>query len=310
VKNPARHLPATCALVLSFTTICAGASEVPSIAAKDAEAHLLTHTAPAYPPLAKSARIEGTVKLKLAISSTGAVTDATAISGHPMLIASAVEAAKQWKYQPFLVHNRPTKVTAVVEIPFSLDIAKPRYQSEQEARDAYFKQLYTCTGLVRDQRYGKAESECLQAVALAESLAATRQLERYEAYRQLGHVLQAQGRYSGALDAYSWELSIARKSLTNRYTELANAYLDVAHADVGLADADAATAHYEKAITTLTLGKAHVASASELSELSAVEQQALRDYAALLRGMGNSAKASAMDKKADAIVARTDHKTE
>ncbi|HTX37225.1 MAG TPA: M56 family metallopeptidase [Bryobacteraceae bacterium] len=58
----------------------------------------LSSAPPAYPPLAKMARIQGTVSLAVAISPDGHITNLTVLRGHPLLVQAALEAVKQWVY--------------------------------------------------------------------------------------------------------------------------------------------------------------------------------------------------------------------
>lgn len=55
---------------------------------------------PAYPELAKKMNVSGTVKVEIVITPAGAVKSAKALGGHPLLIESAVEAVKKWKFEP------------------------------------------------------------------------------------------------------------------------------------------------------------------------------------------------------------------
>src|ERR1035438_8539223 len=64
------------------------------------QANLVRQPKPVYPPLAKQARISGVVHLAAVISKDGTIQDLKVISGHPLLIPSALEAVKQWVYQP------------------------------------------------------------------------------------------------------------------------------------------------------------------------------------------------------------------
>jgi TonB family protein len=62
--------------------------------------------APKYPPLARSARIQGKVELQLTLEpATGEILDVLAVSGHPMLKPSAVDAGKQWRFMPHSVES-------------------------------------------------------------------------------------------------------------------------------------------------------------------------------------------------------------
>ena len=69
---------------------------------------------PAYPPLAKQARISGTVYLKLTIASDGTSQRMEVISGHPLLVPSALEAVRQWAWSPSAAG------TYALEVPFIL----------------------------------------------------------------------------------------------------------------------------------------------------------------------------------------------
>ncbi len=75
---------------------------------------------PVYPPLARQARIQGTVVLEAQISKTGDIQNLRLISGHPMLAPAAIEAVKQWKYKPYLLNGEPVEVDTQVQVNFTL----------------------------------------------------------------------------------------------------------------------------------------------------------------------------------------------
>jgi periplasmic protein TonB len=75
---------------------------------------------PNYPPLARQARIQGTVILQAEISKTGDIQNLRLISGHPMLAPAAIEAVKQWKYKPYLLNGEPVEVETTVQVNFTL----------------------------------------------------------------------------------------------------------------------------------------------------------------------------------------------
>jgi periplasmic protein TonB len=82
---------------------------------------LLVHrVAPVYPPLARQARIQGTVILQAQISKDGSIQNLQLISGHPMLAPAAIEAVKQWKYKPYLLNGEPVEVETQVQVNFTL----------------------------------------------------------------------------------------------------------------------------------------------------------------------------------------------
>jgi len=80
--------------------------------------NLVEAPAPIYPPLAKAAKVQGTVMLQIRIGTDGHVTDATLISGHPLLVNAAIDAAKLYIYKPTMLNNHPTEVLTDVEIVF------------------------------------------------------------------------------------------------------------------------------------------------------------------------------------------------
>jgi protein TonB len=81
---------------------------------------LVRKVQPTYPPLARQARIQGTVVLQAQISKTGDIENLTLVSGHPMLAPAAIEAVKQWKYKPYLLNGEPVEVETTVQVNFSL----------------------------------------------------------------------------------------------------------------------------------------------------------------------------------------------
>lgn len=79
---------------------------------------LIHKVEPIYPPLAKSARVQGNVILSAVISKEGTIQNLHVVSGHPMLIPAALEAVQQWRYRPFLVTGEPVEVEAQVTVTF------------------------------------------------------------------------------------------------------------------------------------------------------------------------------------------------
>jgi TonB family protein len=86
----------------------------------EAAALLLIKTPPLYPPIARAARVSGTVVLQAVISPTGSVENLRVVSGEPMLQQAALEAVKSWKYKPYLVKGKPVEVETTVNIIFTL----------------------------------------------------------------------------------------------------------------------------------------------------------------------------------------------
>ena len=81
---------------------------------------LIKRVQPTYPPLARQARIQGTVLLQAEISKDGAIENLRLISGHPMLAPAAIEAVKQWRYKPYMLNGEPVAVETQVQVNFTL----------------------------------------------------------------------------------------------------------------------------------------------------------------------------------------------
>jgi protein TonB len=81
---------------------------------------LIRKVQPTYPPLARQARIQGTVVLQAEISKEGTIENLRLISGHPMLAPAAIEAVKQWRYRPYMLNGEPVAVETTVMVNFTL----------------------------------------------------------------------------------------------------------------------------------------------------------------------------------------------
>ena len=75
---------------------------------------------PQYPPLARQARIQGTVKLSAVISKDGSIQKLEVMSGHPLLVPAALAAVKQWRYKPTLLNGEAVEVLTNIDVNFTL----------------------------------------------------------------------------------------------------------------------------------------------------------------------------------------------
>lgn len=73
---------------------------------------------PQYPPSAKAAHASGNVTVEVTIDEDGNVVSARAVSGHPLLQAASVAAARQAKFAPTKLSGQPTKVQGVLVYTF------------------------------------------------------------------------------------------------------------------------------------------------------------------------------------------------
>ena len=83
-------------------------------------ANLINQVRPVYPPLAKQARISGTVELSAIIGKDGRVQDLKVVRGHPLLVQAALDAVKNWIYKPTLLNGEPVEVSTTIDVNFTL----------------------------------------------------------------------------------------------------------------------------------------------------------------------------------------------
>ncbi len=84
-------------------------------------ARIINRVQPVYPPLARQTRISGTVRLHAIIGKDGAITQLEVMNGHPLLQQSALDAVRQWRYQPTLLNGEPVEVDTTIDVIFSLN---------------------------------------------------------------------------------------------------------------------------------------------------------------------------------------------
>jgi len=81
---------------------------------------LIHRVEPTYPPLARAARVQGEVVLTAIIDTNGDIKNLQLVSGHPMLVPSAITAVKQWRYKPYLLNGQPVEVETTITVIFAL----------------------------------------------------------------------------------------------------------------------------------------------------------------------------------------------
>ncbi len=85
------------------------------------EGSLIRRVQPAYPPLARTARIQGAVVLSAVISRSGTIEHLQVLSGHPMLVSAAVDAVSHWRYKPYILNGEVIEVETQITVNFKLN---------------------------------------------------------------------------------------------------------------------------------------------------------------------------------------------
>ncbi|HEV3330400.1 MAG TPA: TonB family protein [Bryobacteraceae bacterium] len=76
---------------------------------------------PAYPAIARAARISGTVELTGVIATDGRIRELRVVSGNPFLAQAALDAVRQWIYEPTGLNGEPVEVVAPITVYFHLN---------------------------------------------------------------------------------------------------------------------------------------------------------------------------------------------
>lgn len=91
------------------------------VVSKMLQGSLIRRVEPTYPPLARQARIQGTVVLTAVISKAGTIDNLRLVSGHPMLVGAALDAVSQWWYRPYILNGDVIEVETQITVNFMLD---------------------------------------------------------------------------------------------------------------------------------------------------------------------------------------------
>lgn len=152
---------------------------------------------PVYPPLAKAAKVSGAVVVEVTIDETGKVIEARAISGHPLLKDSAVEAAREWTFSPTQLSGVPVKVIGTLTFNFHSDPKEIIEQLKQKiAEMPVDPELYDELGRVygSDGQYEQSLNAYRQALALEPNYA--------RAWIGIAMTYERMGRVDNAIDGY------------------------------------------------------------------------------------------------------------
>ncbi|HOW86741.1 MAG TPA: energy transducer TonB [Candidatus Aminicenantes bacterium] len=97
------------------------ASGVPQTGEKIKPPKLVHEVAPVYPEAARKANVEGVVILEATADTYGRVAAVKVLRSIPLLDQAAIDALKQWVYEPMVIDGKPREVTFTVTVRFALD---------------------------------------------------------------------------------------------------------------------------------------------------------------------------------------------
>jgi TonB family protein len=97
------------------------AAEKTQIAANDAEAVSRVGER-SYPSLDRQMKVQGSVLLQALVAADGGIRDLHVVSGNPILTSAALEAARQWRFRPYLQNGQPVETQAKIMVNFTIKI--------------------------------------------------------------------------------------------------------------------------------------------------------------------------------------------
>lgn len=182
---------------------------------------------PTYPPLARKARVQGTVCLEVLVSKDGDVEKLDAVTGHPLLVPAAIETVKSWKFKSYLLNGQAIEFESEVFLHFNLsgshvdedrdlpvsDVPGFKPGAPNEARRAeYDQQLKEAEGLQKS-------SQALAAMDAAKALTKV-DPNRWEAYFIKGDLHRKQNELRDARTEYLEALDLAPERIRPRIAKL------------------------------------------------------------------------------------------
>lgn len=120
LKSIPRHVPAPPSAPAVKEAVKPPAPQRIRVGGNVQQAKLISQPKPVYPPLAKQARIQGTVRLNAIIGRDGLIANLQVASGHPLLVPAVLEAVRQWQYGPTLLNGEAVEVVTQIDVIFTL----------------------------------------------------------------------------------------------------------------------------------------------------------------------------------------------
>ena len=80
------------------------------VSEKEMRHFVLKKAHPVYSQLMLQSRIQGMVVLRVIVDKSGVPIKVSVVSGHPVLLPATIDAAKQWRYKPYLVNGNPVEI--------------------------------------------------------------------------------------------------------------------------------------------------------------------------------------------------------
>jgi TonB family protein len=207
------------------------------------EQHVDHRVEPVFPPIAKAARVVGTVVFAVQIDSSGKLVETKVTGGPAMLQQAALDALKQWTFRPIERDGHAVSVAGQISIAFTLGKDDPTPDEEQTAQK-YFPLFNECQKAVSARSDPQqTASVCDHAAKVAEQFAPDRRfIEKRSAFVWAGYAFLAS---DDAKSALAWgQKAVATAQLGhddnsgNNAAYSVRAYAEARSGDLGAADRD------------------------------------------------------------------------
>lgn len=116
LQRSARSVRALLLVFLTIISLAGAFGPVAGLAQDGFDRKVKSKVPPSYPEIARKIGLSGTVKLQVVVAPNGSVKETKVIGGHPILVTSAVDAVKKWKFDP-----ASAETTGILEIRFEPD---------------------------------------------------------------------------------------------------------------------------------------------------------------------------------------------
>ena len=113
-------------------TFCSSPDSLPLVLVPPGEIKPMFHRPPEYTSDARRQKIEGIVRLEVCIAPEGEVIGVGVISGHPLLVPAAMQAARHWRFAPIRWNGGPARAVTEIDVPFCL---KPEACGEKQQKN-------------------------------------------------------------------------------------------------------------------------------------------------------------------------------
>ena len=198
-------------LLVTLTIVASGQTMLTRIPPEEAAKHLIKKPSPNYPQLAEVGRITGNVILQISIDDSGTASVQRAISGHPLLVPAAIDAANHWKYHPFEVDGKPATVVTVVMVTFGNAMT---HEAEDRAEMLFQHDFWTAEesaqAALAKGDYPRSEEQLnkVRELVSTHSVGLRNVPERWQWMTTMGHLRMLQQKYDEAEEYYRKALAL------------------------------------------------------------------------------------------------------